>query len=90
MASEVPVGRPNAVMVAVAVVAAASAIFNAASALLADTVWVPSLSEFTLYHLERKTEPLIFYAILGANIALAAYFCWDVWRTHRKWQQAKG
>lgn len=90
MASKEPGGPPNAVMMTIAAVAAGSAIFNAASALLTDTVWVPSLREFALYHLERSTDSLIFYAILTANIALAAYFCWDVWRTHRNWQRAKG
>jgi hypothetical protein len=87
MAGKEPVGRPNAVMLAVAAIVAAGAIFNAVSALFAGMVWVPSLSELTLYRVE-KSEPLIFYGILGGFTALAAYFCWDVWRTHRNWQRA--
>lgn len=88
MASKQPGGAPNIVMVAIAAIATAGAIWNAASALLAGTVWVPSLSEFTLYRVERTDDAIVFYGILAANVALAAYFCWDVWRSHRNSRRA--
>lgn len=76
----------KAIMMLFALIAAGGAAINVVSAVLDGAVWVPSLSEFTVYRVE-SSEPALFYGILVAFTALAVYFCWDLWSLWRTRRQ---
>jgi hypothetical protein len=75
----------NAALVVIAVIVTTAALANLTSAVRTDSVWVPpARGGSSLVQVERSSEPLGFYVVLGGNVAIAAYMIFALWRRYRR------
>jgi hypothetical protein len=83
LADKKQLAPPNAVLVIIALIVTAGALFNVISALQTDAVWTPCRG-FSMMRVERTADPLSFYVILVISGAMAAYMDFDLWRRWRR------